>query len=228
MQDVPNMENWRFPGPPHIGHLKHINFAPGDNSTIYASVEQGGLYVSHDAGATFDEIPGPIDDVHRLVISTTHSERMYTTGGGGLSMSEDAGYTWNNMFGYESEPGGYPDQLVFKPSDPDYMLIAAGQKSPGHWREESNALSRISRSRDAGRTWEVLTGGLPDYMRHSIEAMALEEAGSTTQVFAASTGGDVLWSNDGGDSWQTIASDLAPVSKGGHYLGMTEQIVPAG
>jgi photosystem II stability/assembly factor-like uncharacterized protein len=227
MQDVPNMDKWRFPAPPHIGHLKHISFAPGDVSTIYASVEQGGLYVSHDAGASFDEIPGPIDDVHRLVISPTHPERMYTTGGGGLSMSEDAGHTWNNMFGYESEPGGYPDQLVFKPSDPDYMLVSAGEKSPRNWALNKDTRSRISRSRDAGRTWEVLTGGLPDYMTHSIEAMALEESGATTQVFAASTGGEVFWSNDAGDSWQMITDALAPVSKGWHYRGVTEHIVPA-
>ena len=226
MQDVPNMDKWRFPAPPHIGHLKHINFAPSDVNTIYASVEQGGLYVSHDAGETFDEIPGPIDDVHRVVISPTHPERMYTTGGGGLSMSEDAGHTWNNVFGYESAPGGYPDQLVFKPSDPDYMLVSAGEKSPRSWALESNTRSRISRSRDAGRTWEVLGGGLPSYMKHSIEAMALEEAGATTQVFAASTGGEVFWSPDAGDSWQKITDELAPVSKGGHYRGVMEHVLP--
>ncbi len=226
MQDVPNMDKWRFPAPPHIAHLKHINFAPDNKNTIYVSVEQGGLYVSHDAGESFDEIPGPIDDVHRVVISPIHPERMYTTGGGGLSMSEDAGRAWTNIFGYGSDQGGYPDQLVFKPSDPDYMLVSAGKKSPGSWAAESNAFSRISRSRDAGRTWEVLTGGLPDYMTHSIEAMALEEAGGKTQIFAASTGGEVLWSSDGGENWQTIASGLAPVSKGWHYRGMTVQIVP--
>ncbi len=226
MQNVTNMDKWSFPAPPHVGHLKHINFGPGDPDTIFASVEQGGLYVSHDAGKSFGELPAPIDDVHRLVISPTHPDFLYTTGGGGLSMSEDGGHSWNNIFGYESEPGGYPDQLVFKPSDPDYMLVSAGQKSPGSWRKEGEAKSRISRSRDAGRTWEVLTNGLPDYMTHSIEAMSLEEAGSDVQVFAATTGGEVLWSGDAGDSWQSIAEDLGPISKGGHYRGMTEDLVP--
>jgi photosystem II stability/assembly factor-like uncharacterized protein len=220
MLDVPNMDKWSFPAPPHVGHLKHITFGPGDPDTIFASVEQGGLYVSHDGGKSFDEIPGPIDDVHRLVISPTHPELMYTTGGGGLSMSEDAGTTWRNVFSYESPMGGYPDQLVFKPSDPDYMILSAGQKSPGSWRKENTTRSRISRSRDAGRTWEVLTNGLPDYMTHSIEAMALEEAGSTVQIFAATTGGEVVWSNDGGDSWTTIAEGLSPISKGDHFSGL--------
>ena len=63
-------------------------------------------------------------------------------------------------------------------------------------------------------------------MTHSIEAMSLEEAGSDVQVFAATTGGEVLWSGDAGDSWQSIAEDLGPISKGGHYRGMTEDLVP--
>lgn len=227
MLDVPHAENWRFPAPPHIGHLKHIEFAPGDVNTMYASVEQGGLYVSHDAGKSFGELPAPIDDVHRVVISPTHPERMYTTGGGGLSMTEDGGHSWANMFGYESEPGGYPDQLVFKPSDPDYMIVAAGQKSPRSWAMNKDSQSRISRSRDAGRTWEVLTNGLPDYLLHSVEAMCLEEAGGNCQIFAATTGGEVLYSPDGGDSWSMAIEGLAPISKGGHYRGMMgEQLVP--
>ena len=222
MLDVPNADKWTFPGPPHIGHLKHINFGPGDPNTIFASVEQGGLYVSHDRGASFDELPAPINDVHRVVISTTHPGRMYTTGGGGLSMTEDAGHTWANMFGYESPQGGYPDQLVFKPSDPDFMIVAAGEKSPGSWRKENSARARISRSRDAGRTWEVLTNGLPDYMVHAVEAMCIEEAGSTVQVFAANTGGEIWWSQDAGDSWIQVVDSLPPISKGGHYRGMAE------
>ncbi len=49
---------WRFPAPPHVAHLKHISFRPGDASTVYASIEQGGLYRSTDGGDTFTEIRG--------------------------------------------------------------------------------------------------------------------------------------------------------------------------
>jgi hypothetical protein len=63
-------------------------------------------------------------------------------------------------------------------------------------------------------------------MTHSIEAMALEEAGKMTQVFAASTGGEVFWSDNAGDTWKVIITGLAPVSKGSHYRGMTEHIIP--
>ncbi|MCH7471685.1 hypothetical protein IIA79_01845, partial [bacterium] len=49
------------------------------------------------------------------------------TGGAGLWITTDAGDTWSNALSTDSEQGGYPDQLVFKPSDPRFMIIAAGQ-----------------------------------------------------------------------------------------------------
>jgi hypothetical protein len=59
-------------------------------------------------------------------------------------------------------------------------------------------------------------------MQPSVEAMTLEEAGGQVQVFAGTTGGTVLWSNDAGEHWQTIIKGLAPLSKGGHYLPLRQ------
>lgn len=216
---------WTFPGEPHVAHLKHINFAPGDPHTIFGSVEVGGLFRSTDDGESWAEITGVYADVHRCVIDAKHPERMFVTGGMGLWVTTDGGDTWSNPYSKGSEPGGYPDQLVFAPSDPRFMIITAGQESPNSWRKEHTAHTRISRSRDGGGTWEVLSGGLEDKFQHAVEAMCLEETGGTVRIFAATTGGDVLLSEDGGDTWTTIVSDLAPISKGGHYKALAAQAV---
>lgn len=208
---------WTFPAPPHVAHLKHIAFSPRHPHTVFASVEVGGLYKSTDGGESFVEISGVYKDVHRAIINPRNPDLMYVTGGMGLWLSADAGETWTNIFSRGSEYGGYPDQLVFKPSDPNYMIVSASQKSPGSWRAET-ARSRLSRSCDGGFTWKILHNGLQDLMPHSIEAMTLEEAADgTTQVFAGTTGGDILWSTDAGETWSTIIHGLAPISKGGHY-----------
>lgn len=215
-------EEWRFPAPPHVAHLKHISFHPDDTGVVYASIEQGGLYRSDDGGDTFSEIPGMYNDVHRLVSNPADPNRMFVTGGMGLWLSRDYGETWDNVFSRGSEYGGYPDQLVYKPSDPSYMLVTAGQESPGAWNRNGTAETRISRSRDAGETWEVLSApGLADKFVPSVEAMTLEEAGGVVQVFAATSHGEVLWSEDGGESWEKAVSGLPPVSKGGHYHAFT-------
>ncbi len=215
-------DNWMFPAPPHIAHLKHINFAPGDPNTIFGSIEVGALLKSTDGGESWTEIPGMHPDVHRTVIDPNNPGRIYVTGAGGLVRTVDGGVEWDNLLDLESEPGGYPDQLVFKPSDPSTMVIAAAQKTPRNWKDDT-AHSRISRSRDGGASWEVLSGGLQDRFPHAVEAMCLEESGTSVQLFAATTGGTVLWSEDGGDNWSVAVSGLSPISKGGHYLGLVGQ-----
>jgi photosystem II stability/assembly factor-like uncharacterized protein len=215
-----DMSGWRFPAPPHDAHLKHISFEPGNPRVVYGSIEQGGCYRSEDAGATWAEIPGMYADVHRVIMTPADPARLFITGGQGLWLSRDRGAHWDNIFTRGSEYGGYPDQLVYRPSDPATMIVSAGRKSPPAWREET-AQARFSRTHDAGETWTVLTGGLPQYMPHSIEAMCLEEAADgATQILAATTGGSVLWTGDMGDSWRTIVEGLAPISKGHHFEGL--------
>ncbi len=223
LKSVPSREKWTFPAPPHTPHLKHISFQPGNSNTIFGSIEVGALLKSTDGGVTWKELDGVYEDVHRCIVNPQNPKHLYVTGGQGLWQTKDDGATWENTFSPGSEYGGYPDQLVFKPSDPNYMLISAGEKSPGAWRTEHRANSRISRSRDGGATWEVLSGGLQDKMQHSVEAMCLEDAGGQAQVFAGTTGGTILWSKDGGEHWETIIKDLAPVSKGGHYRPLITQ-----
>ena len=222
LRSVPGRDRWSFPAPPHVAHLKHINFQPGNPDTIFGSIEVGALLKSTDGGNTWNQLHGVYEDVHRCIIGPDKPNHLYVTGGRGLWQSDDGGTTWENTLPPGSEHGSYPDQLVFKPSDPNYMLLSSGQFHPGQWRTEHRSDTRISRSRDGGKTWEVLSGGLEDRMQPSVEAMTLEEAGNQVQIFAGTTSGSVLWSNDAGEHWQTIIQGLAPISKGGHYRPLTQ------
>ena len=100
------------------------------------------------------------------------------------------------------------------------MFMTAAHDAPGTWRTTHFAGARISRSKDGGRTWEILKNGLPDRLQASIEAFCLEEAGNSTAIFAATTSGEVLCSEDLGDTWNKIISGLAPISKAGHYRNL--------
>ena len=220
LRSVPTVDSWSFPGPPHVAHAKHIAFDPANPSTMYVSIEVGGLLRSDDGGDTWRDVPGMYEDVHRLVINPSQPSRMYVTGGDGLYASEDAGDSWQHWTTTEHEIGGYPDQLVFNPRNPDVMFIASAKDSPGAWRQTHFAGARISRSTDGGRSWQVLRNGLPDRMQGNIEAMCLEDWGESCSIFAATTAGEVFASDDAGDSWSIIAEGLAPISKGGHYVAL--------
>lgn len=225
LREVPTVDSWSFPGPPHVAHAKHITADPANPNVMYVSIEVGGLLRSDDGGETWRDVPGMYEDVHRLVINPAAPERRYVTGGNGLYASLDGGDSWEHWTDTAHEIGGYPDQLCFHPRNPDLMFIASAKDSPGAWMRTHFAGARVSRSTDGGRHWEVLRNGLPDRMQGNIEAMALEDWGGGVSIFAATTAGEVFASDDGGDSWQLIATDLPPISKGGHYIPLMQ---PAG
>jgi len=220
LRSVPSVPKWSFPAPPHIGHVKHINFEPQNPTTMYASVEVGGLLKSTDAGEHWQEFPSLYEDVHRTMIHPSNPKFLYAVTGRGLYVSPEGGATWDQWTRRENEIGGYPDGFVFRPSDPKTIFMTAAHDAPGTWRTTHFAGARISRSKDGGRSWEILRNGLPDRLQASIEAFCLEEAGKSSAIFAATTAGEILSSEDDGESWKQIISGLAPISKGGHYRAL--------
>lgn len=220
LRGVPSVPKWSFPAPPHIGHVKHINFDPNDSTTIYASVEVGGLLKSTDGGNSWQEFPSLYEDVHRLMIHPSNPRFLYAVTGRGLYVSPDAGASWEQWTRREDEIGGYPDGFVFRPSEPKLMLMTAAHDAPGTWRTTHFAGARISRSKDGGRTWEILRNGLPDRLQASIEAFCLEEAGPQSAVYAATTAGEIYCSEDLGENWRVIVTGLPPISKAGHYRAL--------
>ena len=222
LRAVSSVSKWSFPAPPHIGHVKHINFDPENPNTIYASIEVGGLLRSTDGGESWEEFPSLYEDVHRLMIHPTDAKFLYAVTGRGLYTGPERGAAWEQWTRREDEIGGYPDGFVFRPSDPKLILMTAAHDAPGTWRNTHFAGARISRSKDGGRSWEILKNGLPDRLQASIEAFCLEEAGPTTEIYAATTAGEIFYSNDLGDSWQVIVNGLAPISKAGHYRALVQ------
>ena len=56
LRQVPGVEKWTFPGPPHLAHVKSITFHPKDPNIIYVAVEVGGFLKSADGGKTWTTV----------------------------------------------------------------------------------------------------------------------------------------------------------------------------
>ncbi|HUZ77993.1 MAG TPA: sialidase family protein [Chloroflexota bacterium] len=223
VHQVPNMEKWTFPGPPHIAHTKSVAIDPRDTRRMYLGVEQGGLLKTEDGGASWREIDSyytPQDmwyrDIHQIALRPSQPDELFMTTGIGFYRSEDAGLTWTHVTGPESRVG-YPDQLVFSPLDDSVVYHSGARRDPMTWRQSGRADATVLRSHDAGRTWEPAGRGLPDQMRHNIEAMGVAGYPGGYMLFIGDTGGNVFASEDEAESWTLIAEGLAPISKGGHY-----------
>ena len=84
LRAVPSVPKSSFPAPPHVGHVKHINFDPHNPNTVYVSIEVGGLLRSTDAGEHWEEFAGLYEDVHRLMIHRRNAKFLYAVTGRGL------------------------------------------------------------------------------------------------------------------------------------------------
>ncbi len=97
------------------------------------------------------------------------------------------------------------------------MFMAGAKTVPGRWGTTHTADSRIARSRDGGRHWEILEQGLPEHIRGNIEAMSMNVWQDGFALFAGTTDGDVYYSEDEGNNWKKIIEGLPPLSKVGHF-----------
>lgn len=231
LRSVPSVSQWTFPAPPHVAHTKFITVDPHNPATIYACIEQGALLKSTDSGRSWCELNQvglladknrPVEhfyDIHKAVVDPRNSRKLYVSGGAGLYVTEDGGEHWRRQGAPGWAPDVYPDGLVLNPRHPEVMFVSAAEHNPARWRDAGSpgySGSRIYRSTDSGRTWDVVLGGLPVPMQAEIGALCLEDWGESFSIFAATSAGQVYASDDGGDHWNLICAGLAPVAKKGH------------
>jgi photosystem II stability/assembly factor-like uncharacterized protein len=231
LRSVPSTAQWSFPAPPHVAHTKFITFDPHDAKTIYACIEQGAFLKSTDEGNSWKELNTvgfladknrPAEhfyDVHRCLIDPRDPQNIFVTGGAGLYVTQTGGGSWERWTSPEWAADVYPDGFVWNPKNPDVMFVAAAEHNPTTWRKagpSARAEGRIYRSQDGGRQWQRIRGGLPESLKHEFGALCLEESNGTCSIFGGTTGGELFVSEDGGENWSCVASDLAPISKKGH------------
>jgi BNR/Asp-box repeat protein len=225
LRQVPGVEKWTFPGPPHQAHAKSITFHPNDPNIIHVAVEVGGFLKSTDGGKTWSVVSGVNPDAHRVLIPMSDPTRVYgtapTTNCGpeitaGLCVSADGGESWKSLTPRDFRIG-YVDPFFVHPNNPSLLFVGGAKTGPGTWRNLHTADARIARSRDGGQTWDILSGGLPDHIRGNIEGMSMDVWNGGCALFAGTTDGDVFYSGDEGDHWQTIIRGIGPVSKSHHY-----------
>src|SRR6478735_5155528 len=155
---------WRSIGPPRSGYVSAPAGVPGDPTTYYAGMPEGGVWKTTNAGNTWKPV---FDDVHvasvgAVAVAPSEPATVYVgtgdrsgwsfTPGKGVFKSTDAGKTWTNV-GLRTSP--YIGAVIVAPRNPNVVLVAAqgrggrGAAPPGQAPDERG----VYRTTDGGRTW---------------------------------------------------------------------------
>ena len=102
--------------------------------------------------------------------------------------------------------------LVMHPKDPDILFSAVAKGQPRMWRgRETGAEAIVIRSTDGGATWKTLETGFPGVTHHFVEAIAIDPV-TPDRVFLATRGGELLFSEDGGEHWSDMGVTIPEAS----------------
>jgi photosystem II stability/assembly factor-like uncharacterized protein len=224
---VPGTHQW-YDGTPHPWEFErvwHLEPSLDDPDTVYAGVEDAGLFRSTDGGQSWQELPalrghksGPSWQpgaggmcLHTIILDPVTPGRMFAAiSAAGAFRSDDAGQTWRPVnHGLQSQ--GIPDadaevghcvhRLAMHPSRPSVLYM---QK---HWD--------VMRSDDAGESWHEVSGNLPtdfgfpiDVHAHEPDTIYVVPITSDALHFPPEGKLRVYRSRTGGDEWEALTSGL--------------------
>jgi hypothetical protein len=220
--DHPKRKQWTAGGADLPG-IHSICVDPRDSRRVWVGVSTGGVWFTDDAGGNWTQrgagmraeyVPPELthdpvaQDVHCLVQCAAAPERMWVQHHNGIFVSSDEGRTFTEITGVE--PSAFGFAVAVHPREPNTAWFVPQIKDEK--RIPSGGRLVVTRTRDGGKSFDVLTEGLPQAHAYDVvyrHALALDESGERL-AFGSTTGG--LWvSEDQGDSWKNVTHTLPPV-----------------
>lgn len=220
--DNPGRNKWMGGGADLPG-IHSICVDPRSSKTVRVGVSCGGVWVTHDGGATweckaqgmhYDHMPeGPADDPgtqdpHMLVQCRAAPDRLWVQHHAGIFISRDASESWQEITNVK--PSSFGFGVAVHPRDPDTAWFVPGIKDEKRIPVDGKLV--VTRTRDGGKSFDVLGNGLPQVHAYDLvfrHALAIDESGDRL-AFGSTTGG--VWvTEDQGNSWKNVSHTLPPV-----------------
>jgi photosystem II stability/assembly factor-like uncharacterized protein len=220
--DDPMRELWGPNGAEWPG-IHSICVDPRDSKHISIGISSGGVWITRDGGKTWKVTGGGIrsdyvpegqtqdpntQDVHCLVQCAADPEKFWVQHHNGIFKSTDGAATWSEITDVKPSVFGFP--VAVHPKDPNTAWFVPSTKDEK--RCPTDGCVVVNRTRDGGKTFETLRKGLPQRYAYDLvyrHALDVDETGD--RLVFGSTTGSVWISEDGGDSWKEVSSNLPPV-----------------
>ena len=197
---------------------------PRNKRRMHIAISTGGVYRTDDGGQTWNSrnvgvraqflppeqhYPEFGQCVHKIVSHPGNPDRLFLQNHWGLYKSEDGADSWTDIA--NGVPSDFGFAMEADPNNKDTAYIIPLESD--EFRCTPEAKLRVYRTRNAGKSWEPLTKGLPQknafetVLRDGMSADNLQPTG----IYFGTRSGKLFGSNDGGESWQTIVDGLPAV-----------------
>ena len=198
---------------------------PRDSARLTVAVSCGGIWNSGDGGATWrlggtglraDYMPPDraddrvAQDPHRLAQCRAAPDAIWCQHHNGIFRSADGG---DNFVEIEAaEPSAFGFAVAVHPDEPDTAWFVPAVKD--ECRVPVDHRFVVSRTRDSGASFEVLSEGLPPppafdlVYRHGLDIDAAGE-----RLVMGTTTGNLWVGEDGGERWSLVSSHLPPINQ---------------
>ena len=212
---------WHGGGLDHPG-IHSICVDPRDPRCVVVAVSIGGVWRSRDAGATWTPhtdgmaagyVPPKhahrpdVQDPHCVVQSPSHPEVFWCQHHMGIWRSDDDLASWKEV---HAKPSSFGFPVAVHPTDPDMAWFVPADSDQK--RSPIGGSVVVTRTRDGGKTFDVLTDGLPQrYAYDLVYRHALDVADDGNSLAFGSTTGNLWVTDNQGDQWHTVSNYLPPV-----------------
>jgi photosystem II stability/assembly factor-like uncharacterized protein len=192
------------------------------NGRMLVAISAAGTFRTLDGGATWspfngnvrcdfrpDKFPEVGQCVHKLKAHPHDPESLYQQNHCGIYRAKLSDDRWTDIS--RGLPGRFGFGLAVPGAEPKTLFTVPMDSS--EYRANSEGKFRVARSRDGGKTWQLLTRGLPQrnahllVLREAVTSDDLDDAG----VYVGTTSGQVFYSRDAGNNWQILADNLPAV-----------------
>ena len=163
-------------------------------AAVFASEDQGLTWQPWDGGLAARR--GNRGWAFSLALDPGNPERLFMGYFDRIVRSEDGGRSWEFVWGDEASIGGGQFQAILISPQRDGRVWAGGQTSL--------FTAMILRSTDWGEAWEFVDPTL----QHENFVWALAADGAMSGQVFAGAGGGVMRSDDGGQTWRYVLSDV--------------------
>jgi hypothetical protein len=149
-----------------------------------------------------------VQDPHRVVRCQAEPDCLWAQHHNGIFRTTDGASSWREV--RDVPPSSFGFAVAVHPRQPDVAWFVPAVKDETRIPVDGRLV--VTRTRDGGRSFDVLRTGLPQ--RHAYDIVfrhALDiDARGETLAFGSTTGS--LWvSDDQGDTWRSVSEHLPPI-----------------